>query len=145
MERTLTEEISKIQQLSEVQGNSGNDLGFSTPNVQVSVQGLESILNISRDNLDYEVRRGATVEWKLTPVKSSGELAYFLKKIESIGCLIEWREFDTDKNGTINFDTKSPEYKEWEIKEELTFDSNGGITLGFVEIDFTRSVVIVSN
>jgi len=92
----------------------------------------------------------AYVTWILQPDMRNNRIKSMDLLVTKVKCNITWsidydeqEQYNGPLSGVIEFDTESPEYKDWEIITSVYFEKDGGVCPDIVEIDFKTKKITV--
>ena len=150
---TLNEELGRMNKLGTAplvkESEISFDSQFTTPVEprEISIYGFEPALNLP-SNIDVDVTPNgkAYVIWSLDPDMRSYGIKSMGLSIDRVSVEISWEYYITDdqhKEGVVMFDTKEPQYADWDIQVDIEFSSDGRIYPSGLEIDYLRKSVTI--
>jgi len=150
----LNEELGRMNKLGAApslkEAEISFDSQFTTPiePSDVSIYGFEPALNLP-SNIDVDVTPNgrAYVIWSLDPDMRSYGIKSMGLSIDRVSVEIAWEYYITDdqmKEGVAMFDTKEPQYVDWDTQVDIEFSSDGRIYPAAIDIDYLRKSVTIS-
>lgn len=112
-----------------------SDFSFITEVKDVTIYGLEEYLN-KGDDVTIDAYT-SIVYWMLQPDMRKNRIKSLDLLVTKVTCDIEWSLFDGE-NETISVNSN-----EFKIISDVSFEKDGGVCPGYVEIDYGRKTITV--